>query len=87
MAYIDTKNDQLLAYVKQRDDRTVVIVVNLDPDHAQEGAVSIPSGLGLPDRFAVQDLLGGDQYEWGVGDNYVRLEPGAQPAHILAVQR
>ena len=87
VTFLDTKNDQLLAFAKQREGRTVVTVVNLDPNHPQEGAVTIPPGLGLPDRFTVSDLLGGEKYEWFVGDNYVRLEPGARPAHILAVQR
>ena len=64
---------------------TVITVVNLDPHQAQAGSVWVPDHLGLPERFRVEDLLSGARYEWSHGDNYVRLEPGMHPAHILAV--
>jgi starch synthase (maltosyl-transferring) len=34
--------------------------------------------------FTVTDLLTGAQYQWGER-NYVRLDPHAQPAHILTI--
>ena len=63
----------------------MLCVVNLDPHHAQEGAVVVPDALGLGSRFEVLDRLTGERFEWGTGDNYVRLAPGERPAHVLAV--
>ena len=83
--FLDAKNDELLAFAKQRDGETVLTVVNLDPHDAQAGSVWVPPDLGLPDEFAVRDLLTGATYEWRTGDNYVRLEPGLEPAHLLEV--
>jgi len=45
----------------------------------------IPAHLGLPPVFPVQDELTGEQYEWRIGRNYVRLEPGVRQAHINRV--
>jgi starch synthase (maltosyl-transferring) len=84
--FLDAKNDQLLAFAKRHDERTVIVVANLDPHEAQAGAVWVPGSLGLADRFTAHDLLTGARYEWSTGDNYVRLEPGLRPAHILAVE-
>ena len=44
----------------------------------------IPAHLGLPPAFAVHDLLSGAHFDWRIGANYVRLEPGA--AHVLRVE-
>ena len=54
----------------------VICVVNLDPHHAQEGASIVPAQLGLPPAFAVHDLLSGERFDWRIGANYVRLDPG-----------
>ena len=83
--FLDAKNDQLLAFAKQRDGETVITVVNLDPHDAQSGSVWVPDTLGLPERFTAHDLLTGARYDWVTGDNYVRLEPGLEPAHVLEV--
>jgi starch synthase (maltosyl-transferring) len=62
------------------------MVVNIDPHNAQEGAVLIPAYLGLPPVFPVHDQLTGDHWDWRIGTNYVRLDPGANQAHILRVE-
>ena len=41
-AFLETHNDALIAYAKQEGDDTVVVVCNLDPQHAQEGVAVIP---------------------------------------------
>ncbi len=83
--FLDTHNDGLIAYVKQQEGNTVIVVVCLDAHHPQEGAVHVPWDLGLPGRFQVQDLLDGSRYDWGLGDNYVRLGPPDRQAHVLRV--
>jgi starch synthase (maltosyl-transferring) len=84
--WLDTHNDALMGYAKQVPGNTIITVVNLDPHHAQEGAVLIPAQLGLAPVFPVNDLLTGDHYDWRIGSNYVRLDPGSTQAHIFRVE-
>jgi starch synthase (maltosyl-transferring) len=85
VAWLDTQNDQLMAYVKQHGGNALITAVNLDPQHAQEGSVTIPAHLGLPPAFAVTDQLSGEKFDWRIGPNYVRLDPWTRQAHILRV--
>jgi starch synthase (maltosyl-transferring) len=85
VTFLETENDALIAYAKQRDGDTVLTVVNLDPQFAQEGLAIVPAHLGLPPVFTVRDLLTDEQFQWRVGPNYVRLEPGIRQAHVCAV--
>ncbi|MER5951987.1 maltotransferase domain-containing protein [Streptomyces sp. NPDC001904] len=81
--------DAVLVYSKRSGSNTVLVVVNLDPHHTQEATVSLDMphlGLGWHEPLAVRDELTGDSYHWG-RTNYVRLEPGRSPAHILSVLR
>ncbi|MCD0483006.1 alpha-1,4-glucan--maltose-1-phosphate maltosyltransferase [Streptacidiphilus sp. ASG 303] len=95
-------NDSVLAFSKRTTgagvggagapsdhDDAVLVVVNLDPHHAQEATVSLdlPAlGLEWHDHLTVRDELTGATYRWGQ-HNYVRLDPSQQPAHILTVRR
>jgi starch synthase (maltosyl-transferring) len=81
LRFIETENEQLIGYAK--DD--VLVVVNLDPRHPQEGVAVIPAALGLPPAFTVRDLLADENHAWRIGRNYVRLEPGQ--SHVLHVRR
>ena len=83
--FLETHNDGLIAYAKQVPGNCVIVAANLDPHHAQEGAVLIPAQLGLPPVFAVEDLLTGDHYDWRIGSNYVRLDPHGSQAHVFRV--
>lgn len=70
-------------------DDTVIVVVNLDPHATRETTVHLDMGaLGLEwhDGFAVTDEITGETYSWGE-HNYVRLDPGHEPAHVLSVRR
>jgi starch synthase (maltosyl-transferring) len=86
VTFLGTENEALLAYAKQSAGNTVITVVNLDPRNPQEGLAVVPAHLGLPPVFGVQDLLSGERYEWRIGRNYVRLEPGIRQAHINRVE-
>jgi starch synthase (maltosyl-transferring) len=83
--FLDSHNEALIAYVKTWPGNTVICVVNIDPHNVQEGAGVIPAHLGLPPAFAVHDLLSGDHFDWRIGANYVRLEPGG--SHVLRVDQ
>jgi starch synthase (maltosyl-transferring) len=86
ITFLDTANEALIAYAKQTAGNTIVTVVNIDPHQPQEGVAVIPASLGLPPIFAVHDLLADERYQWRIGPNYVRLEPGLRQAHILRVE-
>ncbi|WP_371582734.1 maltotransferase domain-containing protein [Streptomyces sp. NBC_01314] len=82
-----TGNDAVIAYSKRAGSDAVVVVVNLDPHRAQEATVTLDMaelGLGMDENVPVHDELTGEAYRWG-RTNYVRLEPGRAPAHVLHV--
>ncbi|WP_367045055.1 alpha-1,4-glucan--maltose-1-phosphate maltosyltransferase [Streptomyces sp. Je 1-332] len=88
-----TDQEAVIAYSKTAQDKdgsnTVLVVVNLDAHHTQEATVSLDMpklGLDWHETVPVRDELTGDTYHWG-RTNYVRLEPGRAPAHILRVLR
>ena len=69
------------------DDDTVIVVVNVDPHHTQETTVHLDMprlGLDWTDGFRVYDEISGESWHWGE-HNYVRLDPGYEPAHVLHV--
>jgi len=82
-----TDNDQLLCYSRESADGAdrLLMIVNLDPHQMQHGWVQAPPARwALPPAYAVRDELDGHTFHWMEGRNYVRLEPGTSPAHLLA---
>jgi len=68
----------------------ILVVVNLDPYHAQSGRVQLPLNILdiSPERsFLAHDLLSGDKYIWQGEINYVQLDPQVSPAHIIRIRR
>jgi starch synthase (maltosyl-transferring) len=81
--------EEVIAYSKRHGSNTVLVVANLDPHHTQEATVSLDMpqlGLDWHESVPVRDELTGETYHWGRA-NYVRLEPGIRPAHVLTVLR
>jgi starch synthase (maltosyl-transferring) len=67
----------------------LIVVVNLDPHAAQETTIRLDMpalGLDWHDLFSVHDELTGDTWTWGE-HNYVRLDPGSEPAHVFSVRK
>jgi starch synthase (maltosyl-transferring) len=83
--FLETENDELIAYAKREGPNVVLVCVNLDPRAAQEGVVVVPVWLGLPPAFQVADLLEDESHDWRIGRNYVRLPRGG--SHVLRVER
>ena len=81
-------NPQLLVYSRRTGDDVVIAVVNLDPFWPQQSLVHLDvDAFGLADEatFTVHDQLGpGNSYDWTT-DNYVRLDPAVEPAHLFTV--
>lgn len=68
---------------------TVIVALTLDPHGPQETMVHLDlPALGLPEDavFEVHDELSGQTWSWST-DNYVRLDPTVEVAHILSVRR
>jgi starch synthase (maltosyl-transferring) len=82
-------NQQIIAWSKREGDDIVLVVVNLDPHAVREATLSLDMpalGLDWSDPIEVHDELSGATYRWGQ-NNYVRLDPFAEPAHVLTVRR
>ncbi|HKQ81116.1 MAG TPA: alpha-1,4-glucan--maltose-1-phosphate maltosyltransferase [Steroidobacteraceae bacterium] len=68
----------------------IIVVVNLDPWHAQSGWLELPLGtldLTVDRPYRVQDLLGGGSFLWQGARNFVRLDPNGAVAHIFHLRR
>jgi starch synthase (maltosyl-transferring) len=81
-------NEQILCFSKRSaDGDCVLVVINLDPYHAQECTLSLnleELGVGWNEPFEVFDELTQRPFYWWGAHNYVRLSPD-EPAHILSV--
>jgi starch synthase (maltosyl-transferring) len=83
LTILETENEQLFGFLKQRGDSSVVTVVNLDPRAVQEGVCVLPVSTGLPPAYPVRDLLTDETWTWRIGRNYVKLGPGQ--SHVLRI--
>jgi starch synthase (maltosyl-transferring) len=75
-------------YGEGRDADVVLVVVNLDPRNAREttARLDLPAlGMDWGETFDVHDEISGANYQWG-HENYVRLDPAIEPAHIFTVR-
>ncbi len=85
-----TENDQILAYSKREGDNLICVVVNLDPNFAQETTVHWDMNqLGITgDSFEVIDLVDSAHYRWSP-QTYIRLDPtrlSGKVVHIAKVK-
>jgi starch synthase (maltosyl-transferring) len=87
-------NDQILAYSKREGDNLILVVVNLDPNFAQETTINWDmQALGFaqdnyPNNFEVTDLIDSAKYQWSP-HTYVRLDPtrlSGKVVHIAKVK-
>ncbi|MCP2099302.1 MULTISPECIES: maltotransferase domain-containing protein [Actinosynnema] len=91
LRFHEVDNPALIAYSKQdpATGDTIVVVVSLDPNGAQEGTIrlDLPAlGIDWHERLIAHDEVTGETWDWGQA-NYVKLEPWRATAHIVAVQR
>jgi starch synthase (maltosyl-transferring) len=87
-----TDNPSLLCYSKTLAEppNTVVVLVNLDPFHAQQGMVELDLGvldLDAGRTFEVEDLLGGEHQLWEGSRHPVELDPEVQPGQVLRIRQ
>ena len=92
LRFYEADNDNILFYGKHTEDMrsVVLVVVNLDPYSAQESMVRLPMeelGLGPDETFQMHELISDRRFFWRGEQNYVRLDPEDQPAHVLRLLR
>ena len=87
-------NEQILAYSKREGENLILVVVNLDPNFAQETTIHWDmealgfSGDRAQDNFEVTDLIDSAKYQWSP-HTYVRLDPtrlSGKVVHIAKVK-
>lgn len=84
-----SEDDSVLVFSKKHGDDVVISVINLDPHGTRETVVHLDMpalGLGWHDSFVAHDEITGEDWSWSQ-HNYVRLDPGWEPAHIISVRR
>jgi starch synthase (maltosyl-transferring) len=89
LRFHDTDNDRLLCYSKRHDGvDPILVVVNLDPFNMQHGHIRLPlADWNLPADATIvaRDLLSDESYVWHGEWTYVRLDPPARVAHVIAL--
>ena len=92
LQFLETDNDQLLAYAKTTEDleNVIVCVVNLDPHYAHSGWIEIDAaslGIEAGAQYQMQDLITGACYQWSGSRNFAQLDPNRVPAHVFRLRR
>ena len=85
IVFHEVDSPDIMCWSKKTGDDVVLVVVNLDPHGAREATVRLDMpALGLPYDvpFEAHDAVTGAVFAWSTS-NYVRLDPFAEPAHIL----
>jgi starch synthase (maltosyl-transferring) len=84
-------NDQLICYSKTSQDgrNVVLVVVNLDPLHAQSGFIDVPLAewsLDAQSPYRAHELLSGRRYDWQGARAFVTLSPAECPACVFRLE-
>ena len=91
ITFHNVDNDRhVLAFSKTLGNSTVLVVANTDPYNTQWANIDLNlAAMGLtPDEpFQAHDLLTNARFRWGGYHAIVKLDPGAQPAHVFAIRR
>ena len=90
LTFHDVDKDHLIAFSKSDNDGdSILVVVNLNPWHWEDGTINVDLGsIGVRDvarPYEVHDLITDTTYLWHGPHNYVRLDP-SEPAHIFEVR-
>jgi starch synthase (maltosyl-transferring) len=88
LRFHQSDNDQIIAYSKREGDNLILVVVNLDPNFAQETTVHWDfSQLRIAEgNFEVTDLIDSAQYQWSQ-HTYVRLDPTRLSGKVIHIAK
>jgi starch synthase (maltosyl-transferring) len=89
--FLETGNDQLIAFYKWSDDRSneTITVISLDAYHTQTGSIQLPLTalkVNHGQRVGVEDLITKNCYNWYNEWNYVELH-ATLPFHIFKIDK
>ncbi|MHB0754371.1 alpha-1,4-glucan--maltose-1-phosphate maltosyltransferase [Polaribacter sp. M15] len=89
--FLETQNNQLIAFYKWNQDRTneTLTVISLDAYNSQSGSVQLPLqdlGINHGHKVEVLDLVTRNSYDWYNEWNYVELH-ATLPLHIFKINK
>jgi len=92
LSFYPVDNEHLLFYGKSTEDlaNIILVAVNLDPHHVQEGWLEVPLEqfhIEEEEVFQVHELLFDNRFLWQGRRNFVRLDPVDSPAQIFLLRR
>jgi starch synthase (maltosyl-transferring) len=90
LRFVDTSDDNVLAYYKATENRSdiVLVVLNLDPFHAHESLLWLPLhdwGIAHDGQFRAQELFTHETFLWTGSEQRVWLDPQVNPAMIFSI--
>ncbi|MCY7361245.1 MAG: alpha-1,4-glucan--maltose-1-phosphate maltosyltransferase, partial [Ignavibacteria bacterium] len=90
--FCELQNENLLAYFKATDDgdNCLLMIVNLDPYHKQNGWIQVPiNKFNITDgqNYVMHDLITDARFTWNREWNFVELDPNGLPFHLLKVEK
>ncbi len=88
LRFVDTSDDQVLAYYKATPDLDdiVLVVVNLDPFHAHDSQLWLPlDRFGQPwdAQLRAWELFSDETFMWTGAEQHVHLDPAVNPAMVF----
>jgi starch synthase (maltosyl-transferring) len=90
LVFHDIDKEHMIAFSKATPEGDVVLViVNLNPWHWEEATTNLnldALGVRSYSPFRVRDLITNESFTWQGPNNYVRLDPQQEPAHIFEVR-
>ena len=89
--FVETGNDQLIAFYKWNNDKTneTLTIISLDAWNSQTGSVQVPLydlGINHGHKIEVVDLVTRNSYNWYNEWNYVELH-ATLPFHIFKINK
>jgi starch synthase (maltosyl-transferring) len=90
ISFHQVDKDSLIAFSKTSPgEDPILVIANLNPFHWEEGTVHLDAtALGIDPwtAFEVHDLITDTTFMWNGPDNYIRLDPYDEPAHVFRVR-
>ncbi len=92
LRFIDTSDDNVLAYYKATEDRSdiVLVVVNLDPYHTHTSAAWLPLetwGVDPSGQFSARELFTEEVFLWTGAEQHLTLDPQTTPAMVFEIRK
>lgn len=89
IAFCDTNDEQVFAYLKVHQHNRLLCVVNMDGYNRRQAMVRVPLhliGKAEWEEYIVHDLITGGKFVWRGELNYVELDPYLLPFHLFRIE-